>query len=143
MKTKLLNKWTAALRSREYPQGAGLLRNDYNEFCCIGVLHDVAGKEKGLPYDEIWGDQDSNGQGIPMSAIHNGKNQSAELMVGAELRELEMSHSVQSTLTGLNDARGLGDEFINTFEVIADWIDAHRERFIQYHVPCEENESKS
>lgn len=37
--------WVAALRSGKYKQGKGLLRNDKDEFCCWGVLCDLAAKE--------------------------------------------------------------------------------------------------
>lgn len=34
-------QWIAALRSDEYEQGVGKLRNADNKFCCLGVLCDV------------------------------------------------------------------------------------------------------
>lgn len=36
-------KWTAALRSGEYEQGTGTLRDANDRYCCLGVLCDVAG----------------------------------------------------------------------------------------------------
>lgn len=38
MKKSIMKKWVAALRSGDYVQGRGALRNDFNEFCCLGVL---------------------------------------------------------------------------------------------------------
>ena len=37
MNKEIANKWTAALRSGDYPQGAGAL-SDGKSFCCLGVL---------------------------------------------------------------------------------------------------------
>lgn len=39
-------KWIAALRSGEYKQGAGCLRNQDNEFCCLGVLAMITEPER-------------------------------------------------------------------------------------------------
>ena len=36
--------WLDALRSGEYVQGVDYLRNTYNEYCCLGVLCDLAAK---------------------------------------------------------------------------------------------------
>jgi hypothetical protein len=33
--------WVATLRSGNYEQGTGLLRDDDNQFCCLGVLCDL------------------------------------------------------------------------------------------------------
>lgn len=38
MKAEIAKLWVAALRSGEYMQGRGKLRNVHNEFCCLGVL---------------------------------------------------------------------------------------------------------
>lgn len=36
-------KWVAALRSDEYKQAQGTLRNKVGHMCCLGVLADIAG----------------------------------------------------------------------------------------------------
>jgi hypothetical protein len=41
MKQEWKDKWTAALRSGEYKQGRGKLRNFDNTYCCLGVLCDI------------------------------------------------------------------------------------------------------
>jgi hypothetical protein len=38
-------KWIKALRSGEYKQGIGVLRNRRNEFCCLGVLCNIHAQE--------------------------------------------------------------------------------------------------
>ena len=35
-------KWVAALRSGEYKQGRGRLRSEDDEYCCLGVLCEIA-----------------------------------------------------------------------------------------------------
>lgn len=44
MKHEIRDDWTAALRSGEYKQGQGVLRTIGNEYCCLGVLCDLAVK---------------------------------------------------------------------------------------------------
>lgn len=46
MKSALKRKWVAALRSGKYKRGQDVLRNterEVTEWCCLGVLADVAG----------------------------------------------------------------------------------------------------
>lgn len=47
MNPEIKSKWVAALRSGEYKQGKGVL-SDGKEFCCLGVLCDLAVKEGGV-----------------------------------------------------------------------------------------------
>lgn len=51
--------WTAALRSGEYTQGVGGLRNNADEFCCLGVLCDLAVKNGA--YVTVTADDEMNG----------------------------------------------------------------------------------
>jgi hypothetical protein len=44
MKAELKQKWIEALRSGEYRQGKGVLRDSVDRFCCLGVLCDVVSK---------------------------------------------------------------------------------------------------
>jgi len=45
MKKAIKKRWLKALRSGKYKQGTGWLRNG-EEYCCLGVLCDIYGKEK-------------------------------------------------------------------------------------------------
>ena len=45
MNQEVKQKWVAALRSGEYTQGQGSLKNAKSEYCCLGVLCSVAKKE--------------------------------------------------------------------------------------------------
>jgi hypothetical protein len=51
MNTEIKEKWVVALRSGDYKQGKGRLRQDGN-YCCLGVLCDVInpGKWRGDSY---------------------------------------------------------------------------------------------
>ena len=51
MKADIKTKWVAALRSGQYEQTEGVLRNSYG-FCCLGVLCDLYSQETG---EEWWG----------------------------------------------------------------------------------------
>lgn len=48
MNLKVKKDWINALRSGDYAQGEGTLRNSDNEYCCLGVLLDVV---NALPSD--------------------------------------------------------------------------------------------
>jgi hypothetical protein len=41
MDKELKQKWVAALRSGEYKQTVGVLKNHENCYCALGVLHDI------------------------------------------------------------------------------------------------------
>lgn len=44
MNKEIKQQWVAALRSGDYRQGTGTLKNRRGEFCCLGVLCDLAEK---------------------------------------------------------------------------------------------------
>lgn len=45
MREDIAKKWVKALRSGEYKQGSYSLRNEKNEFCCLGVLCNIHAQE--------------------------------------------------------------------------------------------------
>jgi hypothetical protein len=49
MNAEVKKKWLAALRSGKYKQGKYTLRTEDNEFCCLGVLCEVARIEGVIP----------------------------------------------------------------------------------------------
>lgn len=49
-----LRELVAALRSGKYVQGRGCLRNNDNQFCCLGVACDVSGQGKWVFAGEEW-----------------------------------------------------------------------------------------
>lgn len=49
MNLEIKKQWVAALRSGEYEQGFGVLREAENKYCCLGVLTDLFCKsEEGI-----------------------------------------------------------------------------------------------
>lgn len=46
MNKKIKAKWLEALRSGDYKQGKGQLRNEKNNFCCLGVLCNLHAEAK-------------------------------------------------------------------------------------------------
>lgn len=45
MNKRIKKLWTNALRSRQYKQGQGRLRDKNNNFCCLGVLCNIYAQE--------------------------------------------------------------------------------------------------
>ncbi len=52
MNQEIKNKWIAALKSGEYQQGTGFLKQD-GKFCCLGVLCDIHAKETGNLFNTL------------------------------------------------------------------------------------------
>src|SRR4051794_35352962 len=47
---ELTQKWVDALRSGKYKQGKGLLRDFNDNYCCLGVLCEIAGISASLDH---------------------------------------------------------------------------------------------
>lgn len=45
MRADIKNRWILALRSNEYDQGTGRLRDANDGYCCLGVLCDLAAQD--------------------------------------------------------------------------------------------------
>lgn len=54
MTPELKAQWVAALRSEKYKQGIGLLRNRHDEYCCLGVLCELAGLATSRTAKDDW-----------------------------------------------------------------------------------------
>ncbi len=55
MKSKIKEKWVAALRSGKYKQGGGQLKTLSGTYCCLGVLcdlHSKSLKKKGFKFSK-------------------------------------------------------------------------------------------
>ena len=112
MKKSVKKLWTDALRSGQYKQGIGQLRNEQNEFCCLGVLcnlhaqaHPKIAKTQ-LDAEHYLGDDSfPPDEVIEWAGLHNNN---PELLYKQE----------EFTLASLNDASGL------SFKKIAKLIEA-------------------
>ena len=123
MHAEIKAQWVAALRSGEYKQGKSVLHNrETNEYCCLGVLCDLAVKagvevKQGEQSVTVGGDY-VNPETI-QSTRFGGRAQSlpAAVIGWAGLVEPDpMPEGVSDSLACLNDS---GD----TFDQIADVIE--------------------
>lgn len=54
MNRAIKERWIAALRGGDYRQGHGVLRSSGNEYCCLGVLCELAVQEGVIPEPQPW-----------------------------------------------------------------------------------------
>lgn len=75
MNKKIKQKWVKALLSGEYVQTKGKLKTSENNFCCLGVLCDLAQKEgigawvKVLNHEEFLVGEDSSMDTLPSKVM--------------------------------------------------------------------------
>lgn len=53
MKPEIRTRWVTALRGSRFEQGQGKLRNEHDEYCCLGVLCQLAAEDGIIP-DALW-----------------------------------------------------------------------------------------
>jgi hypothetical protein len=53
MLNDIQKEWVAALRSGQYKQGKGLLRDKNDNFCCLGVLCEILAQKGKIPSAEL------------------------------------------------------------------------------------------
>lgn len=104
MDAALKAKWTAALRSGEYTQGAGNLRTLTDHYCCLGVLCAIA---------EVVPDPEPSFDNCYVYAGFSG-DLAPELRTSLGIPSYTMRHLVH-----LNDGER------RSFAEIADYIDAN------------------
>lgn len=71
MERKLAMKWVKALRSGKYKQGSGRLRDLNNNYCCLGVLCEVAGKKAKINASDNSYKYESNSFFAPYDLLDN------------------------------------------------------------------------
>jgi hypothetical protein len=101
MNTKLKAEWIAALRSGKYKQGKTFLRDSVDNYCCLGVLCEVAGEV---------GEHDAVVGGYYYRDTYG-------TLSSTMLREFGMSANLMSKLIGMNDVERC------SFDTIADYIE--------------------
>lgn len=124
MKSDVKEAWLEALRSGEYEQGTGKLQSREGEFCCLGVLCDLAVKAGVIPPPEA--DEESG-------SYHYGEDAAfalppEEVLAWAGLEQPSPEVAVEGTdgrwtyeLVTLNDNDGY------TFAEIATVVEAQPE----------------
>lgn len=107
MKKNVKEKWVAALKSGDYKQGVGRLRDKDDHYCCLGVLCDVLGRK--------WVDPS---EFRPSYGIVGEGTTERYVLPDTVLDRVAMSHSDENILIKLND-EGFD------FNYIARWIEQH------------------
>jgi hypothetical protein len=105
MNQEIKAKWVAALRSGEYRQGQDQLRSFNDEFCCLGVLCDLASKAGVGQWEDVSHDR----------AFDGAKGNISESV--SKWSGLKRSFCTTTRLVNMND-----DEGFNFIE-IADYIE--------------------
>lgn len=113
MNPEVKAKWLAALRSGEYTQGTGTLRDEFDNFCCLGVLCAIAVKD-GLEIDVA-----APGENGAWS--YDGEEwflpPKVSYWAGMDKNDPRIAVSGYTRVSDLNDDAGM------TFEQIADVIE--------------------
>lgn len=118
MKAELKQKWIEALRSGQYRQGKGVLRDSADRFCCLGVLCDVVNKSGwGAAYDV---DTSIAGNDVEISAhpYNDGEDINAVSLPCSFRERIGLHVADTSALIAMNDS---GQDF----ETIAKHIEAN------------------
>ena len=111
MKKATKNRWIKALRSGEYEQGKIHLRDERDQFCCLGVLVDV----------ELEGEWRADaGDHGDYTVYLEGKFQDLELDVALTQ---EVREHVGLTLSEHVHLIKMNDGLDKSFDEIADWIE--------------------
>ena len=104
MTPELKQKWIEALRSGKYKQGRTVLRNLEDQFCCLGVLCDVAGLK--WQRSDVWSVDD-------MRSVLSVK----------QLDEFGLDQYQMDKLVIMNDGGNTINDPPKSFEEIANWIE--------------------
>lgn len=119
MKAEIKQKWLEALRSGQYQQGKGVLRDSLDRFCCLGVLCDIVDKSRwGAAYDV---DTSIAGRDVEISAhpYAGDEDDVNAVSLPSSLREQVGLHVADvSALIEMNDSG-------RRFETIAKHIEAN------------------
>lgn len=128
MNAEIKAQWTAALRSGEYEQGCGLLRRG-SEYCCLGVLCDLAVKAGIIPKPERRSALGDTRYGAEANDLHLPAEVMAWAGVGQDNPKVD-ADSLPAGITWANDLDDNGAPSLSNlndggtpFAVIADIID--------------------
>src|SRR5579859_2213917 len=118
MNLEIKTKWLAALRSGEYEQGQNYLNSD-NQFCCLGVLCDIYGKENDIAW-KVSGVGNAMSMHSSRGILPDKVRDWAELVYKDPLVQIPNSETgvpYSENISTLNDSG-------KTFLQIADFIEA-------------------
>lgn len=115
----LKDRWVQALRSGDYTQGRGFLRQG-DLFCCLGVLCDLMGvewEEVDAPtYRAVWTDPDT---GVTQRGVETLPTILAAKLGVESVVRVALEDGEVTSLTALNDG---GSSFAEIADVIEEWL---------------------
>lgn len=115
MNKDIKKKWVDALRSGKYVQGYDTLKNNSGEYCCLGVLCDLAAKE-GVVQEKLL----TYGAGSKYYYDGEGSVLPDSVMDWASLEDIIVRVEYEDAPVSLDD---LNDSHRLTFNQIADLIE--------------------
>lgn len=118
MKPEIKQKWLNALRNGEYTQGRYQLRDDNNNFCCLGVLTDLYLKETNQEWIE---GEEQFAYLAPSQGGNNGGVLIQEVIEWAGLKLANPELTTKNTEVVISD---LNDYYNYSFDQIADLIES-------------------
>ena len=125
---RMFNKWIKALRSGEYAQGKDYLvttrtGEDYDRFCCLGVLNDVNGRGVWKPKEgrRFCG---SDYEPFVITYYHQGNN--PYQLSDKARRELGITLREQSYLMELNDRGATFNDIADVLEEMVDNVPGYK-----------------
>lgn len=114
MKQEYVDAWVAALRSGEYKQGCDQLKSSCNEFCCLGVLADLAIENNWFPDLQVRWD----GNRLYSEDAEHSYSGTTFLLNSYMLDALNLDTDTQIILSNMND-------YGSSFSSIADYIETN------------------
>lgn len=121
-------KWTAALRSGTYTQGVGQLRDSADNFCCLGVLCEIAVEEGVIPPAKVSSGWTNYAYGNPEAAdIRTGVLPASVQSWAFEDFEppLVAKTNYEDPFLGDHHASNWNDDYDATFHRIADLVETY------------------
>jgi hypothetical protein len=114
MNPEIKTEWVTALRSGQYKQGVAALRSGEDEFCCLGVLCEIAVKHGVIEPAAGGGDGEDYSYEARTAFLPPVVAGWAEL--ADPMGEIRDEGHLVADLAGMNDG-------LNSFELIADTIE--------------------
>jgi len=123
MNQDIKQRWIDALRSGQYQQGVGCLRNAQNQFCCLGVLCDLYVEDNAeLDSGACW--EQGSGRDVSEYCLHDTSEVLPEEV--KEWAELDMQNpGVRRPDHPFTSLAVLNDTGRMTFDDIATVIEEH------------------
>lgn len=107
-----VKKWVKALRSGKFKKGRYKLKNENNEYCCLGVAVSICGFDNIIGMGQYIGDSNQTTHAIINPPSELLKKIPVNLQGGNE-------NQLVNRLTCLNDSE------TNSFDEVADWIESN------------------